>query len=78
VNPAFKVAQPLPALMAALELRQSGTLRGRAAALAPSLATRLDQTDTRLAVERHHAAAEPIAYNSLCKSFAFTDLPQLV
>lgn len=78
VNPAFKVAQPLPALMAALELRPSGPRRARAAAPVPSPATRLGLPAMRLEEKNLNPAAEPNPYISLCKNFAFTDLPQVV
>jgi len=78
VNPAFKVAQPLPALMAIPELKPPGALPGRAAVPLPSTGGRLELPTMEWSEKSCDPANESPRYNSLCKNFAFTSLPQVV
>ena len=78
VNPAFKVAQPLPAPMAIPGLKPPGALSGRAAVPLPTTEERLDLRAIGLDEKSCDPANEPPRYNSLCKNFAFTSLPQVV
>jgi len=78
VNPAFKVAQPLPALIAIPGLQPRGALPGRAAVPLPPTERRLDLPDMGVDGKSCDPAVEMPRYNSLCKNFAFTSLPQVV
>ena len=77
-NPVFKMAQPLPALIAVTELDQAGALPCRSAAPAPSLEGRMNLPAVGLDENSFNPANEPPRYNSLCKNFAFTSLSQVV
>ena len=78
VNPAFKVAQPLPALDTVPGLKSAEGLPCRSAAPVPLLEDRLKLPALRLDEKRCNPANEPPRYNSLCKNFAFTNLPQVL
>jgi hypothetical protein len=78
VNPVFKLAQPLPALVAELGLKHTGVLPGRSAVPAPSPEGRSNLPAMRLDEKNCNPAHEPPRYNSLCKNFAFTSLLQVV
>jgi hypothetical protein len=78
VNPVFKMAQPLPALIAIPGLKPPGTLPGRVAVPLPPTEGRLDLPAMGLDEKGCDAANEPSRYNSLCKNFAFTNLSQVV
>jgi len=78
VNPAFKVAQPLPALMAIPGLKPAGGLPLRAAEPLRPTDGRLEFPTLELDQKKCDPATEPPRYNSLCKNFAFTTLSQVV
>jgi len=78
VNPAFKMAQPLPALIAIPGLKPPGMLPGRAAVPLPPTECRADLPAMGLDEKGCDVANEPSRYNSLCKNFAFTNLSQVV
>jgi len=77
VNPAFKMAQPLPALVAEPGLN-TAALPCRSAAPAPSPESRLNLAAMKAGEKSCNPAKEQPRYNSLCKNFAFTNLPQVV
>ena len=78
LNPVFKVAQPLPMLMAVPGLKPTGTFPGRYAAPVLSPEGRSNLPAASLDERSCNPANEPPRYNSLCKNFAFTNLPQVV
>jgi hypothetical protein len=78
LNPVFKVAQPLPMLMAGPGLKHAGPLPCRFAAPVASPEDRLNLPAVSLDKNSCNPANERPRYNSLCKNFAFTSLPQLV
>jgi len=78
VNPAFKVAQPLPALIAIPALEPPGALPGRAAGPLSPAKDRLDLPAMALDGKTCDQANELPRYSSLCKNFAFTSLSQVV
>ncbi|MGD0349966.1 MAG: hypothetical protein ABSB84_06595 [Verrucomicrobiota bacterium] len=78
VNPAFKVAQPLPVLAALPQLKTTGARPCRSAASAPPYGSGLDFPGMKLDEKSCNPAQEPPPGNLLCKNFAFTNLPQVV
>ena len=75
-NPVFKVAQPLPVLVAVPGFKHTGALPCRSAV--PSPEVRLNLPAVILNERICDPANEPPRYNSLCKNFAFTNLSQVV
>jgi hypothetical protein len=78
VNPAFKVAQPLPVLAALPQLKSTGALPCRSVASAPPQGSGSDFPAMKLDEKSCNPAHEPPPGNLLCKNFAFTNLPQVV
>jgi len=78
VNPAFKVAQPLPALIAISGLKPPGALPLCAAGPLPPTDGRLEFPTLESDRKNSDPASELPRYNSLCKNFAFTTLSQVV